>query len=58
MRRNSKHNPFEAKRLAREKYAQRQIEKWIKWTMDVRGKMIYKELVELHNKYNIKVYGS
>ena len=42
MRRDSKHNPFEAKRLAREKYAQRQIEKWIKWTMDVRGKMIYK----------------
>ena len=57
MRRNSKHNPFEAKRLAREKYAQRQIEKWIKWTMDVRGKMIYKELVEIHNEYNIKVYG-
>jgi len=57
MRRDSKHNPFEAKRLAREKYAQRQIEKWIKWTMDVRGKMIYKELVEIHNKYNIKVYG-
>tara|TARA_R110002153_G_scaffold248380_1_gene404560 strand:+ start:171 stop:347 length:177 start_codon:yes stop_codon:yes gene_type:complete len=57
MRRNSKHNPFEAKRLAREKYAQRQIEKWIKWTIDVRGKMIYKELVEIHNKYNIKVYG-
>jgi|TARA_B110000858_G_C17472839_1_gene323571 hypothetical protein len=58
MRRDSKHNPFEAKRLAREKYAQRQIEKWIKWTIDVRGKMIYKELVEIHNKYNIKVYGS
>jgi hypothetical protein len=58
MRRDSKNNPFEAKRLAREKYAERQIEKWIKWTIDVRGKMIYKELVELHNKYNIKVYGS
>ena len=58
MRRDSKHKPFEAKRLAREKYAQRQIEKWIKWTIDVRGKMIYKELVEIHNKYNIKVYGS
>ena len=58
MRRDSKHNPFEAKRLAREKYAQSKIEKWIKWTMDVRGKMIYKELVEIHNKYNIKVYGS
>ena len=58
MRRDRKHNPFEAKRLAREKYAERQIEKWIKWTIDVRGKMIYKELVEIHNKYNIKVYGS
>ncbi len=58
MRRDRKINPFEAKRLAREKYAERQIEKWIKWTIDVRGKMIYKELVEIHNKYNIKVYGS
>jgi len=58
MRRDSKHNPFETKRLAREKYAERQIEKWIKWTISVRGKMIYKELVEIHNKYNIKVYGS
>lgn len=58
MRRDGKHNPFETKRLAREKYAERQIEKWIKWTISVRGKMIYKELVEIHNKYNIKVYGS
>jgi uncharacterized membrane protein YheB (UPF0754 family) len=57
MRHNSKVNPREIKRLARQKYAERQIEKWIKWTLNVRGKMIYKELVEIHNKYNIEVYG-
>ena len=56
MRRDSKHNPFEAKRLARQKYAERQIDKFVKWSWDVRGKVRYKELIELMDKYNIKVY--
>jgi len=56
MRRNSKVNPFEAKRIARQKYAERQIEKWCKWSWDVRGKIKYKELTELMDRYNIKVY--
>ena len=56
MRRDSKVNPFEAKRIARQKYAERQIEKFVKWSWDIRGKVKYKELVELQNKYDIKFY--
>mgnify|MGYP000669100431 FL=1 len=58
MRRDNKHNPFEAKRIAKQKYAERQIDKFVKWSWEVRGKIIYKELVEIMNKYNIKVYGT
>ncbi len=54
MRRNSKANPFEAKRLARQKYAERQIDKWWQWSWKMRGKIKYKELIEIQNKYEIK----
>ena len=57
MRRDSKVNPFEAKRIARNKYAERQIDKWWKWSWEMRGKVKYKELVEQQDKYNIKAYG-
>jgi hypothetical protein len=57
MRRDNKSNPIEAKRIARQKYAERQIDKFVKWSWDVRGKIKYKELVEIMDKYNIKVYG-
>ena len=56
MRRNNKVNPRESKRLARQKYGERQIDKWWKWSWEMRGKVKYKELVEYQNKYNIKVY--
>ena len=57
MRRDSKVNPFEAKRIARNKYAERQIDKWWKWSWEMRGRVKYKELVEQQDKYNIKAYG-
>jgi hypothetical protein len=57
MRRDNKYNPFEKKRLARQKYAERQIDKFVKWSWEVRGKVKYKELVEIMDRYNIKVYG-
>ena len=57
MRRNNKVNPRESKRLARQKYGERQIDKWWKWSWEMRGRVNYKELVEYQNKYNIKVYG-
>ena len=57
MRRNSKVNPGEAKRIARKMYGERQIDKWCKWSWEMRNKIKYKELIEQQNKYNIKVYG-
>jgi hypothetical protein len=57
MRRNSRPNPNLAKLVARKKYAERQIDKWVKWSWQKRGKVKYKELVEYQDQYNIKVYG-
>ena len=57
MRRDSKVNSWETKRIARQKYAERQIDKFVKWSWDVRGKIKYNELVDLQKQYNIKVYG-
>jgi len=57
MRRDSKANPGQAKRIARKMYGERQIDKWCKWSWDIRGKIKYKELIEQQDKYNIKVYG-
>jgi len=56
MSRDCKNNTFEAKRLARQKYVERQIDKFVKWSWEVRGRVKYKELVELMNYYNIKAY--
>ena len=57
MRRDSKPYPGQAKNLARQKYAERQIDKWWKWSWDVKGKVKYKDLVEIQDRYNIKIYG-
>ena len=57
MRRDNKLNPAATKHLARSKYAERQIEKWWKWSFNQRGKIKYKELIEQQDKYKIKVYG-
>ena len=54
MRRDNKLNPAQAKHLARSKYAERQIEKWWKWSWNTRGKIKYKELIKQQNKHNIK----
>ena len=56
MRRDNKHNPYEAKRLARQKYAERQIDKCVKWRIQAKGFILYKDLVEMQNNFNIKCY--
>ena len=56
MRRDSRLNPGEAKRIARQKYAERQIDKFVKWSWDVRGRIKCRELIEIMDRYNIKVY--
>ena len=57
MRRNSKVNPNLSKIIARKKYAERQIDKWVKWSWQQRGRVKYKELIAYQDQYNIKVYG-
>ena len=57
MSRDRKINPFEAKRLARQKYAERQIDKFVKWSWEIKGKVRYKDIVKLQDKYEMKFYG-
>ena len=57
MRRNDKINTRITKQVARKKYAERQIDKWIKWRMNVKGYMYFKDLVKLQKEHNIKCYG-
>ena len=53
MQRNNTSHPGEAKRLARQKCAERQIDKWVKWSWEIKGKIKFKELVEQQNKYGM-----
>ena len=57
MRSNRTVNPHVAKAIARKKYGERQIDKWVKWSWNQRGRVKYKELVGYQDQYNIKVYG-
>jgi len=57
MRRGNQNDLAKAKQVARQKYVERQIDKWIRWSINNRGKLKWKELVEIHNKYNIKCHG-
>jgi plasmid rolling circle replication initiator protein Rep len=56
MRRDSKVNPFEAKRIARQKYIERQIDKFIKWSWEVKGKVKSSDIEQLHNRHGIMCY--
>jgi len=56
MRPNSRVDPREAKKVARARYAERQVDKFIKWSLETRGKL-YNELVEKQNENNMKYYG-
>jgi hypothetical protein len=55
MRRNSKINYSEQrkKEIARRMYAVRQIDRFIKWTMDKRGYLKMKHLKEQYKKHNL-----
>ena len=56
MRRNKTVDPRKAKQVARTKYAQRQVDRWIKWSLDSKGYIFYKDLVEKQNEFNIYCY--
>jgi hypothetical protein len=51
MRRDSPVDPGKAKSDARKNYTERKLNKWIEWSWNVRGRVIYKELIEQINKY-------
>lgn len=57
MRGDSKANIKQDKVNARNRYAERKINSFVKWSFDTRGKVLYKELVELQTQYGIKCYG-
>ena len=64
MRRNDKansesgrHSLHIAKEVARQKYAERQIDKFVKWSINQKGYVKYKDVIEWQDKYDIKVYG-
>jgi predicted molibdopterin-dependent oxidoreductase YjgC len=57
MRQNGTANSKQAKVIARQKYAERQIDKWVKWSWENRNKIIYKELIEIQTQYGINCYG-
>jgi len=50
-------NKLASKHVARTKYKERKIDTYIKWTVNKRGYLKWKDLIEIHNKYNIKCYG-
>ena len=54
MRRNRELNTWEKKDLARRKYAERQLEKFIKWSIESKGYLKYKELIEYERKYAVR----
>jgi hypothetical protein len=45
------------KSFSRRQYASRQIDKFIKASFNTKGYLKFKELVEVQDHYNIKVYG-
>ncbi len=57
MRRNNTHHPGQAKQVARMRYAERQIKKFVDWSWEVKGKVKYKDIKELQDEYNIQCYG-
>lgn len=54
MRRDNKLNIRKAKINAKIKYAERQLQKWIKWSIDVKGGIKYKQLKQKQDEYGIK----
>jgi hypothetical protein len=51
MRRNRELNPWEKKDLARRKYSERKLQKFIDWSVESKGYLKYKELIAYERKY-------
>ena len=53
MRHNSTVDTRFNKELARRKYAERQFDRWVKWSITHRGKVLFKEIIEKQIEYKI-----
>ena len=53
MRRNREPNSFEQKDLARRKYAERQLQKYIDWSVESKGYIKYKDLMKYSDEYGV-----
>jgi len=53
MKRNNKIVTAQQKRLARIKYGERQVDKWIKWRLQRFGCVKYKDLIKQQEKNGI-----
>jgi hypothetical protein len=57
MRQNSEANIRVSKAIARQKYKERQIDKYTNWAMESRGYLKWHELVAIQDKHEVKIYG-
>ena len=57
MRQNNRADIRVSKAIARQKYTERQINKYINWAMESRGYLRWNELIAIHEKYKVKIYG-
>jgi len=46
-------NSQEEKRLARKKYAERQFDKWIRWSFKIKGRIKYKDILNKQEELNL-----
>jgi|TARA_B110000240_G_C13188368_1_gene320892 hypothetical protein len=53
MRRDSKIDPSQTKRIARQKYGERQFDKWWKWKWEQFGRIRYNDLIKQCKEYKI-----
>ena len=51
-----KHPSKNEKNKARSQYTKRQIDKFVKWSLNQKGYVKYKDLLDLYDYYEIKVY--
>ena len=57
MRSRHRNTTESAKHIARQKYKERKIDTFIKWSVNNRGYLRWKDLEFIHEKYNVKCYG-
>jgi hypothetical protein len=53
MRRDDRADSFKEKVIARQRYAERKIDKFVKWSWEVKGKVRSTDIEQLQKRYNI-----